>query len=102
MKRIRVVLLMMIIVLASFSFSFADNGEYMDKSNTDQDIINQDTAVTIGMIFVTNLIKEMDWDENTQIDKVIPLHSFEGDISYYYIGLKKVEIKLYTWWCLRT
>ncbi len=66
---------------ASFSFAYA-------KERINDTLIDQDTAITIGIIFVANLLKDMNWDDNTQIDEVIPLYNAEVEITYYYVGLK--------------
>ena len=59
-----------------------------DKDGLWIETIDLDTAVSIGVIFVSNMTKNSDWNTSTQIDFVCPLYNYDGIVSNYYIELK--------------
>ncbi len=83
MKKFMSLFLSVTIVFVTSLLSYA----YAEESEMKESEIDQDTAVTVGMIFVANATPAMRWNDNTQIEQVIPLYDSTDSVAYYYIGL---------------
>lgn len=70
MKKFMSLFLSVTIVFVTSLLSYA----YAEESEMKEREIDQDTAVTVGMIFVANATPAMRWNDNTQIEQVIPLY----------------------------
>jgi hypothetical protein len=69
--------------------SAKDYSALIQRENYNDNLyIDEDIALTIGIIFVANTINEYAWSESTQIDFIRPLYDCDDSISHYYIGLQ--------------
>ena len=87
--------LLLALFLISSNIVFAKNPiDYHDNTRNKEDsFIDQDTALSIGLLFVSALTKEQSWNESTQIEYVRPLYSYDNTINNYYIALVTEENK---------
>jgi len=57
--------------------------------------IDEDIALTVGLLFVAESLKESSWKTTTQIRRIVPLYDTLDNIAHYYIELFTDESKSY-------
>lgn len=86
MNKIMKKILVVVISLALLETNvFADNNVIFEKNNRIE--IDENAALTIGLLFVVDMLDEYKWDETTQIDLVRPMYNAREEMAYYYISL---------------
>lgn len=57
--------------------------------------VDEDIALTIGLLFVAESLSESSWKTTTQIRRIVPLYDNSDIITHYYIELLTDESKSY-------